>query len=456
MARVFLILGGYGNTGRLIARLLLQETDSALVLAGRNLDQGAALAEAFNQEFGAPRVSALRVDAADRQSLDAACAQVDCVVAASSTSQHTENVARAAIAAGIDYLDVQYSAAKVEMLRTLQGDIERAGLCFITDGGFHPGLPAALVRFAASRLDRLETANVGSVIKIDWRELRFSPATIEELVREFQGFEPLRYRAGRWAVTRWNDYQRFDFGPPFGQQPCMAMMLPEMRPLPEMIPSLREAGFFVGGFNWFVDYLLMPLAWPAMRLWPRQSARPVGRLMEWGLRAFSKPPYRTILQLEADGWQGGQRAHLRVKVAHPDGYVLTAAPVAACLLQYLDGSARRPGLWFQANIVDPVRLLQDMERMGVTVEIDLQPEYVAMKGNTMPKRRNWRELTPAQKVFFTGAGIVQMALLILALVDLRRRPAEQINGSKRFWTLAAFVNFIGPISYFLLGRKRGS
>ena len=31
-----LLLGGYGNTGRLISRLLLQETDVQLVIAGRN------------------------------------------------------------------------------------------------------------------------------------------------------------------------------------------------------------------------------------------------------------------------------------------------------------------------------------------------------------------------------------------------------------------------------------
>jgi hypothetical protein len=37
--------------------------------------------------------------------------------------------------------------------------------------------------------------------------------------------------------------------------------------------------------------------------------------------------------------------------------------------------------------------------------------------------------------------------------DLRRRPAAQINGSKRLWVAASFVNSLG-IAYFVFGRKR--
>jgi hypothetical protein len=63
-------------------------------------------------------------------------------------------------------------------------------------------------------------------------------------------------------------------------------------------------------------------------------------------------------------------------------------------------------------------------------------------------------LTASQRRSIVLAGIVQVTLLIAALIDIRRRPAEAINGSKLLWTALAFVNFVGPIAYFIFGRKR--
>ena len=72
----------------------------------------------------------------------------------------------------------------------------------------------------------------------------------------------------------------------------------------------------------------------------------------------------------------------------------------------------------------------------------------------IPSRKHWHELSGAQQAGIVVMTIVQLSLLAAALLDLRRRPAEEINGTKRMWTAAAFINFVGPISYFVWGRKR--
>ena len=71
----------------------------------------------------------------------------------------------------------------------------------------------------------------------------------------------------------------------------------------------------------------------------------------------------------------------------------------------------------------------------------------------MAKKR-WSELSTGQRRSIMISGIVQVSLLIAALTDIWRRPKEEIRGDKRLWTALSFVNFIGPISYFLFGRRR--
>jgi hypothetical protein len=70
-------------------------------------------------------------------------------------------------------------------------------------------------------------------------------------------------------------------------------------------------------------------------------------------------------------------------------------------------------------------------------------------------RKQWSDLSPQKQLTISVVGLIQVSLLAAALIDIRRRPAEQIKGSKKLWTLVAFINFVGPIAYFMIGRKRG-
>jgi hypothetical protein len=72
----------------------------------------------------------------------------------------------------------------------------------------------------------------------------------------------------------------------------------------------------------------------------------------------------------------------------------------------------------------------------------------------MVARKKWSELGTGGRALIVVLGAVELVLLAAALVDLRRRPADQIRGSKRMWRALAFVNIVGPLSYFAFGRRR--
>ena len=68
--------------------------------------------------------------------------------------------------------------------------------------------------------------------------------------------------------------------------------------------------------------------------------------------------------------------------------------------------------------------------------------------------KQWQDLTDRQKRGIVVLGALQITLLAAALIDIRRRSADAINGSKRLWTAIVFINGIGPIAYFVFGRRR--
>jgi saccharopine dehydrogenase (NAD+, L-lysine-forming) len=121
----------------------------------------------------------------------------------------------------------------------------------ITDGGFHPRLPAALVRHAAHHFDQLKVANVSSYMGIRWGDIETFINTREEFAEELNGFNARVYRGRKWETIPLREWSRmaFDFGEGIGRRNCMPIYMHELEALPEQIPSLEETGFLISGFN---------------------------------------------------------------------------------------------------------------------------------------------------------------------------------------------------------------
>jgi len=68
----------------------------------------------------------------------------------------------------------------------------------------------------------------------------------------------------------------------------------------------------------------------------------------------------------------------------------------------------------------------------------------------------WSDLSEGNRRLIIAAAIGEAVLKTAVLIDIRRRPASQIRGSKWMWIIAAvLVNSagVGPLSYFAFGRR---
>jgi hypothetical protein len=71
-------------------------------------------------------------------------------------------------------------------------------------------------------------------------------------------------------------------------------------------------------------------------------------------------------------------------------------------------------------------------------------------------KKRWQDLSPKVRGFILIGGAVEAVLKVAALVDLARRPAEEVRGSKLRWAAAIIViNAAGavPAAYFVRGRR---
>ncbi len=68
-------------------------------------------------------------------------------------------------------------------------------------------------------------------------------------------------------------------------------------------------------------------------------------------------------------------------------------------------------------------------------------------------KTQWSDLSMRNRLVIK-AGVAAAIMGIVMLIDLKRRPADQIRGPKWLWTPMAFVDFLGPILYFAHGRRR--
>jgi hypothetical protein len=72
-------------------------------------------------------------------------------------------------------------------------------------------------------------------------------------------------------------------------------------------------------------------------------------------------------------------------------------------------------------------------------------------------KKRWSDLSPRARRLIVIGSVVDGVLKSAALVDLARRPSEQVRGSKFLWAGAiVLINSVGavPVAYFAYGRQR--
>lgn len=235
------VLGGAGGIGRIAAQALTMfDTFDAIDIADLRRD----VAQEVVDDIGDPRCRAVAVDATSDASLADVLAGADVVLnCIGPFYRFGPPVLRAAITAGVDYVDVCDDLAPTRLMLELDEEARQAGVKCLIGMGNSPGLANVFVRLCADML--LDTVEAVDIMHIHGGEPEEGPAVIKHRIHAMLHDVPL-FIDGEFIEVRQLD----DSGAAYvvetdfhdvGTYPVYPYPHPETITLPQHIPGLKRA-----------------------------------------------------------------------------------------------------------------------------------------------------------------------------------------------------------------------
>ena len=337
-----LIIGGYGNFGGGVARLLADAAGLEITIAGRSLERARAFCA------GQPGLQPVAFDRDRDLAGQFAALRPDVVLDASGPFQAYagHHVARACIAHGTHYLDLADGAKFVAGIGALDAAARARGVVVLSGVSTCPVLTVAVVR----RLGE----GMASVLEV---QAGIAPSPHNSMGRSV--IAAIAGYAGRAVPRRTGgttgqgqaltETRHFTIAPP-GRMPLRRRLfslvdVPDLRALEAHWPGLREVWFGAGPSPGILHRAFIGLAWLVrLRLLPGLGAlvpliHAVSQRLRWG-------EHRGGMFVGLTGQDGAGRPMRRewhLVAEGPDGLLIPSMPAAILLRRMLAGDRPPPG-----------------------------------------------------------------------------------------------------------------
>ena len=350
------IIGAYGMTGVVVARVLAKTTDLNLVLGGRNENQALALAAELGE-----RASAKQVNIYDSNSLLDFCDGCGVVVnCAAPSSRVLDTVLKGALGAGSHYVD---PAADHATLIPHRSEFEKAGLIGLLYTGWVPGITGLAAHqvysLARKSFDTVHSTNVYCEDRSAWSEAAFVDIAKEML----KGARTGVFQNGIWKDQNLLLATRtYEFPAPIGKRRVHATHTSELEMLARE-SGLPEIGMHAGLINFQVMVGAI-----VTKLLSRDLDKAARRLRQIWIKAGKSLGEDGIVVAEALGKQSGRDARVRVSFYTKQSYFATGVPVALSVRAILENWVQKSGLNILCDAVDPARFLRELAGAGITYQ----------------------------------------------------------------------------------------
>jgi len=235
-----LVLGGYGFFGKRICQSLARMANVYLLIAGRDATKAQATAQALGLNLNQGlAIDANNSDLASRLST----LKVDTVIHTAGPFQGQDyHVARAAIAAGANYIDLADGREFVRGIEQLDALAKQRNVCVTSGASSLPALSSAVIDRYLHRFKRLDSIRhgIGSGARAP------GVATMTG-VFGYCGKPILQLEDGKWKTTYgWLDLLRYRFPSPVGARLLGRCDVPDLTLFPSRYPDVKTVTFHAG------------------------------------------------------------------------------------------------------------------------------------------------------------------------------------------------------------------
>jgi saccharopine dehydrogenase-like NADP-dependent oxidoreductase len=222
------VIGGAGKMACISVQYLAQDPRvDEVVLADLDLDQAKVVAEYINS----PKISIRKVDVNDHAGLTDLLKGSDACM--NGTVYNTNlPVMEACLSAGVHYTDMGGLFFTTRKQLELSDRFRDAGISAVLGMGSAPGIPNLQARYAADRLDTVESIKIfDGIMPPPTDDPKFTyavPTIVEEIL-----IEPMVYKNGEFqAEPPLSGFEDYWFSPPIGLLPMHLSLHSEVATLP--------------------------------------------------------------------------------------------------------------------------------------------------------------------------------------------------------------------------------
>jgi len=353
----FGIVGGYGATGRIVASELWRSCDGEILIGGRDLAKGKALAAEFDR-----RVTAAHLDILDAHSLDDFCSRCSTIVnCAGPVMALQDRVAQAAFRRRCHYIDAAGMSFVKERMLPHSREIQDLGLSFVVSAGWMPRISELLPVYAdakaRAKMDTIESLTLYFGDSGEWstNALRDGFWSIRQSGLRSPGY----FRKGEWTRAKMSEaFRRVNLGNPVGAGRFAIFFTPE----------LSEVGRRFNNYDVFIYSYLSGLR-TALAATLMALVLPEGLGVRLVRNVFrrNRLPVDGFVAAQILGRSQGRRLALTVQIVYRErrDYWIHGLALATVARIVSESKGVRAGVHFLADAVEPIAFMAELRKAGV-------------------------------------------------------------------------------------------